>query len=72
MKIFREKQYIGIVYSYITLLSLPISCKIKNSWCTFDSLVNIRLINKETHEQGNVNVWEKWVSEKSLIFNASI
>ena len=66
--------------------SLPISCKIKSFWYTFDSLVNSRLINKETREHKNVNsrlinketrehvnmsVWKKWVSEKYLILNAS-
>ena len=56
--------FIGIVYSYITELSLQISYKIKNLWYTFDLLVNIRLINKETCEHVNISVWEKWVSEK--------
>ena len=56
--------FIGIVYSYITELSLQISYKIKNLWYTFDLLVNIRLINKETCEHVNISVWEKWVSQK--------
>ena len=49
-KIFREKQYIGIVYSYITQLSLSICYEIKSLLYTFDSLVNIRLIKKEACE----------------------
>ena len=70
-KLFREKQYIGIVYNYITYLSLPISYKIKSLWYKFDSLVNIQLTNK-TCEYVNISVWEKWASEKYLIFIASI
>ena len=55
-KIIRKKQYIGIVYSYITEASLPISCKIKSWRYIFDSLVNIRLINKETCEHAIISV----------------
>ena len=58
-KILIEKKnvkYIGIDYCYITYLSLPISCKIKRLRYTFDSLVNIRLINKELREHVNISV----------------
>ena len=37
-------------------------------WNTFDSIVNIRLINKETCHYVHISVWERWVSEKYLIF----
>ena len=50
-KIFREKQYIGIVYGYITQLPLPVSCEIKKMRYTFDSPVNIKLNNTEKWER---------------------
>ena len=52
--------YECIVYSYVTYLSLSISCKIKSLWYTFNSHVNFQwIITKHV----NISVWEKWFSD---------